>query len=266
MRKNDIHAAIESGEQVRVQPTGTAGGWGVVTAGRDDYWLVTYIPQWENAYAEGAPVQYGAEREVWLRSLQIRETRSQHDERQAEIEAERVAEREAREAREAAKEAERAAKVAEVPAELIEDLERTAKQANDRAENYRVNIGVQAGNAGSPDDLADLVNDLAKASAERGVYLNTVDALTNHGVEAARQYLFDRLTRGTQDTFSGRRNDVRRAEFDGIRYAAENAAAEITFWVRTKAADPAPCNCGPCQTGREFEAQVAAEVEGSRTA
>lgn len=77
------------------------------------------------------------------------------------------------------------------------------------------------------DQSVDALLSLADAEGARDVWSKLATVATYHcksGVEITEaqvmQVVMDLLTRGADDTWSGRGNDVKRAYFDGVRSAA----------------------------------------------
>jgi hypothetical protein len=80
--------------------------------------------------------------------------------------------------------------------------------------------------------LANQLNDLAVREGRLGVVVQVV-AMDAQGCapDTIRKWLTRTLLAGSDDTWSGRTNDVRRARFDGVREAASEILDYLTAQV-----------------------------------
>lgn len=93
-------------------------------------------------------------------------------------------------------------------------------EAAETVERARTNLTVAIGTGNDAMDLARQILSLAEAEGVHEIFQG-VDAMRKRGLSNAdvRERLVDALTRGADDSWSGRTNDARRARFDGIREA-----------------------------------------------
>jgi hypothetical protein len=72
--------------------------------------------------------------------------------------------------------------------------------------------------------LSTVVNELATAEGERDLWFQLKTESDHHGGQLtgshANRFVMYLLSRGPEDSWSGRNNDVKRASFDGTRSAA----------------------------------------------
>jgi hypothetical protein len=72
--------------------------------------------------------------------------------------------------------------------------------------------------------LSTVINQLAAAEGQRDLWFRLKNEYVfggeNFGRAEAFQFVLQVLSRGAEDSWAGRNNDVKRASFDGLRHAA----------------------------------------------
>jgi len=108
----------------------------------------------------------------------------------------------------------------------LEEINRMAESANKMLADYRATIAKAAADPHTADYLNDLVIKLAEAEGSTTAIIRVQRALqyqANHpenGDVDWQQDLVDLILNGADDSWSGRGNDVKRAQFDGLRKQA----------------------------------------------
>jgi hypothetical protein len=107
----------------------------------------------------------------------------------------------------------------QVAQSVITKAEERAAALTNRAANLRRMLAADLTNGRNarPNELADALNDIAKFEATAAVYAGAVQWLSaGHSAAETFSFLTERVLAGPDDGWSGRTNDVRRAEFEGM--------------------------------------------------
>lgn len=99
----------------------------------------------------------------------------------------------------------------------------SSKQAAEAVDRERQNLAAGIAQGVPAMDLARSVVSLAEAEGVHSVFqvVDRMKARNSENVDI-REYLVSLLVRGADDSWSGRANDARRAQFDGVREAVQH--------------------------------------------
>lgn len=99
----------------------------------------------------------------------------------------------------------------------------SSKQAAEAVDRERQNLTAGIAQGVPAMDLARSVVSLAEAEGVHSVFqvVDRMKARNSENVDI-REYLVSLLVRGADDSWSGRANDARRAQFDGVREAVQH--------------------------------------------
>jgi hypothetical protein len=95
----------------------------------------------------------------------------------------------------------------------------------------REHLALMATEGRSFDELNRQVQISAAAHKSWVVWLTVGRIFERSGPQAVNEWLFEQLAQGADDTWSGRGNDLKRAEFDALRESCDLVRRQLERWI-----------------------------------